>query len=185
MILADDPVHGIAGLTDEQATVEALLVRALDQARQVPGVGRLLLFHPDEAESRLAPRALGFRMWPQDGGSLGERYRNAFRQAIELGYEGGIVVELTVPTFPVERVCEAAALLDEHHGVIAGDGNGGIALLALQEPQPTLFSGPARPTYDEFCTRAAQQRVQLVKLPEHPAITAEELSEFLSSGARQ
>jgi glycosyltransferase A (GT-A) superfamily protein (DUF2064 family) len=175
MVLADDPAHGIAGLTDEQAAVEALLVRALDQARQVPGVGRLLLFHPAEAESRLAARALGFRMWPQDGSSPGERYRNAFRQAVELGYEGGIVVDVTVPTFPVERVAEAAALLEEHHGVIAGDGHGGIALLALQEPQPTLFSGPLKPTYDEFCTRATQQRVQLMKLPEHRGITTDEL----------
>ncbi|HUQ63066.1 MAG TPA: DUF2064 domain-containing protein [Acidimicrobiales bacterium] len=176
MILADDPAQGIAGLTQEQAAVEALLVRALDQARQVPGVGRLLLFHPAEAEGRLAARALGFRMWPQDGASLGERYRNAFRQAVELGYEGGILVDLTVPSFPVERIAEAAALLEEHHGAIAADGQGGIALLALQEPQPTLFSGPDKPTYDEFCTRATQQRVQLVKLPEHPAITPEDLA---------
>lgn len=185
MILADDPVHGIAGLTDEQAAAEALLVRALDRARQVPSVGRLLLFHPAEAESRLAARALGFRMWPQHGSSPGERYCNAFRQASELGYEGGVLFELSVPTMPVEQIAEAAALLEEHHGAIAGDGRGGIALLALQEPQPTLFSGSARPTYDEFCTRATQQRVQLVELPAHAALTAEELPEFLSSGARR
>jgi glycosyltransferase A (GT-A) superfamily protein (DUF2064 family) len=176
MILADDPAGGINGLTDEQAPAEALLVRALDQARQVPGVGRLLLFHPAEAESRLAARALGFRMWPQDGATPGERYRNAFRQAVELGYEGAIVLELTVPTFPLGRVSEAVALLDEHHGAISGDERGGIALLALQEPQPTLFSGPARPTFDDFCTRAVQQRVQVVKLPDHPAITPEDLA---------
>jgi glycosyltransferase A (GT-A) superfamily protein (DUF2064 family) len=176
MILAEDPAGGIDGLTDEEAVAEALLVRALDQARQVPGVGRLLLFHPAEAESRLAARALGFRMWPQDGASAGDRYRNAFRQAVELGYEGAIVVSLTVPTFPIERVSEGVALLEEHHGAISGDGQGGIAMLALQEPQPTLFSAPARPTFDEFCTRAVQQRVQLVKLPDHPAITPEDLA---------
>lgn len=176
MILADDPAHGIAGLTDEQASAEALLVRALDRARQVPSVGRLLLFHPAEAEGRLAARALGFRMWPQAGSSPGERYCNAFRQAAELGYEGGVVFELTVPTMPVDQIAEAAALLEEHHGAIASDGKGGIALLALAEPQPTLFSGPARPTYEEFCTRATQQRVKLVKLPECPAITFEDLS---------
>jgi glycosyltransferase A (GT-A) superfamily protein (DUF2064 family) len=185
MILADDPARGIEGLTDERPAAEALLVRALEQARQVPGVGRLLLFHPAEAESRLAARALGFRMWPQDGSTPGERYRNAFRQAVDLGYEGAILVELTVPTFPVERVSEAVALLEEHHGAISGDGRGGIAMLALQEPQPTLFSSPARPTYEEFCTRAVQQRVQLVKLPAHPAVTPEELQELLSSGARR
>src|SRR3954453_5596096 len=114
MILADDPADCIVGLTDEKAAVDALLVRALDQARQVPGLGRLLLFHPAEAESRLTARALGFRMWPQDGSSPGERYRNAFRPAVDLGYEGGVVVELTVPTIPVEQVIEAAALLEQH-----------------------------------------------------------------------
>lgn len=184
MILADDPAQGVAGLTDEQPHAEALLAAALDRARQVSGVGRVLLFHPAEAESRLAARALGFRMWPQEGSTPGERYRNAFRQALDLGYEGGLVMELSVPTIPVDLIAEAAALLSEHHGAIVADGHGGIALLGLQEPQPTLFQGANRPSFDELRLRANQQRVQLVELPEHRALTADALPEFLSGASR-
>jgi glycosyltransferase A (GT-A) superfamily protein (DUF2064 family) len=124
----------------------------------------VLLFHPPEAESRLASRALGFRLWPQVGATAGERYANAFRQAPELGYEGAVVIRVDTPAVPVELVTEAAALLEEHHGVIVPDADGGIALLALQEPQPTIFSGATRPGYDEILTRARQQLVRLVEL---------------------
>ena len=44
-----------------------------------------------------------------------------------------------------------------------------LAVLGLQEPQPTLFGGDGVPTYDELVTRAEQQRVRLVELaPEEP-----------------
>src|SRR5437588_1374405 len=143
IVLADDPELGVPDLTDDTSTAEALLGATLELARRVAGVGRVLLFHPVEAESRLASRALGFRLWPQTGASPGERYANAFGQAVELGYEGAIVMTVTAASLPPELISQAAGLLEEHHGAIVPDGAGRIALLALQEPQPTIFTGDA------------------------------------------
>ena len=184
IVLADDPASGVPGLTDDSAVAEALLAAVLDRARQVPRVGRVLLFHPPEAESRLVSRSLGFRLWPQVGATRGERYANAFAQALELGYDGAVVIGIDVPSMPIEVVSEATALLEEHHGAIAGDDRGEIALLALQEPQPTILSGPVRPRFDEVVTRARQQRVRLVELPARQGLTSDGLGEFVSPAAR-
>jgi glycosyltransferase A (GT-A) superfamily protein (DUF2064 family) len=185
ILLVDDTSVGVPGLTDDAETAQRLLTVALGHARQVPGVGRVLLFRPPEAESRLARQALGFRLWPQSGDSPGQRYANAFSQAVELGYEGSLVMGLGAATLPVEAISQALAVLHEHHGAVVGDGHGGIALLGLQEPQPTLFSGTAVPTYAELRTRAAQQRVRLLELPEHETLTDGTLEGFLASTARR
>jgi glycosyltransferase A (GT-A) superfamily protein (DUF2064 family) len=181
MVLADDPSLGVSGLTDDPDVALRLLSATLDEVRQVPGVGRILLVHPADAESSLTARALGFRLWPQQGASAGERYASAFRQASDLGHDGCVVVGLNVPDLGHERITEAVALLEEHPGAVIGDGNGGIALLALQEAQPTLFGGNSPPTFEELSRRAAQQLVRLVPLAEHRALTSETLGTFAAS----
>jgi glycosyltransferase A (GT-A) superfamily protein (DUF2064 family) len=181
MVLADDPSIGVPGLTDDAEVALRLLSATLDAVRQVTGVGRILLVHPPDAEARLTARALGFRLWPQRGASAGQRYAAAFQQAIDLGHDGCVVIGLNVPDLGHERITEAVGLLDEHQGAVIGDGDGGIALLALQEAQPTLFGDDALPTYDELTTRAAQQRVRLVQLPVHRALTRETLGTFAAS----
>ena len=107
-------------------------------------MGRVLLVHPPDAESSLTARALGFRLWPQLGAIARRALRTAFQQAIDLGYEGSVVIGLNVPDLGATRITEAVGMLEEHQGVVIGDGDGGIALLALQEPQPTLFARRAR-----------------------------------------
>jgi hypothetical protein len=156
-------------LVDDSTSVEGVLATTLDRARQASRVGRVLLFHPPDAESRLARQALGFRLWPQVGATPGERYANAFRQAHELGYEGAVVTVVDGLALEVSVINEAAALLEENHGAVVSDGQGGIALLALQEPQPTILSGPVPPAYDELVTRCRQQRLRLVELPALPS----------------
>ena len=183
MVLADDPASGVPGLTDDPAVALRLLSATLDTVRQVAGVGRVLLVHPPDAESSLTPRALGFRLWPQLGSSPGERYARAFQQAIDLGYDGSVVIGLNVPDLGAARITEAVGLLEEHQGVVIADGEGGIGLLALQEPQPTLFAGEPVPTYRELCTRASQQLVRLVELPPHHALTRDTLGAFAPSSA--
>lgn len=142
---------------------DARLKSALDVGRRVGGVGRVLLFHPAEAESRLTARALGYRLWPQDGETPAARYANAFRQSAELGYEGAVVVRPEAEVSP-EQLTEAAAALAEHHGAVIPGEAGEVAVLALQEPAPTLFVGESVPSYDELLTRASQQRIRLVEL---------------------
>ena len=184
IVLTDDPTAGAPGLTENPDAADALLAATLDLARRVGGVGRVLLFHPPEAESSLMAKALGFRLWPQDGATPGERYANAFRQAGDLGYEGAVVIGLDVPDIDPDRLTEAAGMLEEHQGVVAPNGQGGIALLGLQRPEPTLLTGATIPTYDELRTRAKQQLVRLVELDPHTALSAESVDDYLAKSGR-
>ena len=93
------------------------------------------------------------------------------------------MIGLAVPTLPADRIAEAAALLEEWHGAIVADGRGGVALLALQEPQPTILAGEGLPTSDDIRTRATQQRVRLFDLPDHSSLAAETLPAYLASAA--
>lgn len=176
IVLADDLDSGVAGITADPEMARRLLARTLGLARQVGGVGRVLLFHPADAEAELTPRSLGFRLWPADGATPGQRFANAFRQAGDLGYEGALVLGLATPTFPPDRLTKAAGLLEEHQGVVAGDGKGGIAVLGLQHAEPTLLPATATiPDLETLRTRARQQRVRLLDLDPHPALTPGDL----------
>lgn len=171
-------------LAADPAQADALLGATLSLARKVGGIGRVLLFHPAEAETRLVSRALGFRLWPADGATPGERYANAFRQAGELGYEGALVIGLDVPDMDPDRLSCAAELLGRHQGVIAEDGRGGIALLGLQRHEPHLLpGGEDLPTAETIRTRARQQRVRLHDLDPHDALTPDRVGAFLASQA--
>ena len=184
IVLADDPAAGAPGLTDDPAAADALLAATLELARRAGGVGRVLLFHPPEAETTLVAKALGFRLWPQDGATPGERYANAFRQAGELGYEGAVVIGLDVPDIDPDRLTDAAAMLEEHQGVVAPNGQGGIAFLGLQHPEPTLLAGPTVPTFDELRTRAKQQLVRIVEVDGHDALSAASVGDYLANSER-
>ncbi len=153
IVLAEDPGAGVPGVTGDPQVADVLLARTLELARAVGGVGRVLLFSPPEAEATLTSRSLGFRLWPADGASQGARYANAFRQAGELGYEGGLVIGLDVPTIEPSRLTEAAAMLEDHQGVLVPGEDGRVAALGLQGAEKTLF--PATPevaTVDELRT---------------------------------
>lgn len=141
------------------------LAASLETARRVPGVARVLLFHPLEIEADLARRSLGFRLWPQEGDTAGARFANAFRQAAELGYDGAVVAGADLREVDPTTVATAAALLEEHAGVVLRDRDGGVALLGLQQPEETLLPGTdGVPAYDELLHRARQLRVRLVEL---------------------
>jgi glycosyltransferase A (GT-A) superfamily protein (DUF2064 family) len=140
------------------------LAAGLDTARQAGGVARVLLFHPADIETDLARRSLGFRLWPQDGATPGERFANAFRQAGELGYDGAVVVRPPAFAADPSTLTSAAAMLSEHMGAVLPGDDGGVAMLALQQPEPALLAGDDVPSYDDVVRRAAQLRVRLVEL---------------------
>lgn len=186
IVLSEHLDDGVPGVSLDPEVADRLLSATLDLARRVGGVGRVLLFSPAEDEPRLTRRALGFRLWPADGDTPGARFANAFRQASELGYEGALVLRLRVPDFPAERLTAAAAMLEEHQGVVAADGDGGVAVLGLQRHEPTLFpDDPEVPDLETLRMRARQQLVRIVDLDPHPALTEATVQGFLDArGAR-
>ncbi len=162
LLLLADGTGGDVGEPDD------LVGAALELARATGGVGRVLLFHPHEAEAALTARALGFRLWPADGETEGARWANAFRQAGELGYEGAVVLRLAAAGLPPERLTEVVELLATNAAVVLPDRGGGIAVLAVQRHEPTLLPPSASvPDLETLRTRARQLRISLVELEAH------------------
>lgn len=165
LLLAGDPGSGVPGLTTDPVEADELLSAALELARAAGGVGRVLLFHPHEAEPALTARALGFRLWPADGETEGARWANAFRQAGELGYEGAVVIGLGAAGLAPQRLTEVVELLAGSAGVVIPDDRGGVAVLGLQRHEPTLLPPAAEvPDLETLRTRARQLRIALVEL---------------------
>lgn len=171
LLLAGDLDAGVPGLTVDPAEADELLSAALGLARSTSGVGRVLLFHPHEAEATLTARALGFRLWPAEGTTDGARWANAFRQAGELGYEGAVVIGLAAAGLAPERLAEVIDLLAGSPGVVIPDGRGGIAVLGLQRHEPALLPPTANVLdLETLRTRARQLRIPLVELDAHLAL---------------
>jgi glycosyltransferase A (GT-A) superfamily protein (DUF2064 family) len=151
-------------LVDAGTNADELAV-ALDTARRTGGVARVLLFHPADIEADLARRTLGFRLWPQEGATPGERFANAFRQAVELGYDGAVVLHGRAGhRLEPSVITSAAAALGELMGAVVPGEDGAVALLALQQPEPALLAGDDVPSYDDVVRRAGQLRVRLAEL---------------------
>ncbi len=181
LLLAGDPEGGVDGLTDDPAQADALLDATLALARATGGVGRVLLFHPLEAEPALTARALGFRLWPADGGTAGARWASAFRQAGELGYDGAITIGLTAAVLEAGQLDEVVELLATKPAVVVPDDRGGITALALQRHEPALTPATAEPPDVETLQRRARQlRIPLLELEPHRALTADGLAGYLA-----
>jgi glycosyltransferase A (GT-A) superfamily protein (DUF2064 family) len=184
LLLAGDLDRGVPGLTDDAAEADALLGAALDLARATGGVGRVLLFHPWEAEAPLTARALGFRLWPAEGDTEGARWANAFRQASDLGYEGAVVLRLDAAHLPAARLNELVERLATSAAVVIPDDAGGIVAVGLQRPEPGLVPpGSEVPTVEVLATRARQLRVPLCELAAHPRLAADGVAAYLASRA--
>lgn len=167
VLLAD----GTAGHAEDAGTAgerDDVVGAALELARATGGAGRVLLFHPLEAEATLTARALGFRLWPAEGETEGARWANAFRQAGELGYEGAVVLRLSAAGLPPDRLTEVVELLGANAAVALPDCRGGIAVLGLQRHEPTLLPpSPEVPDLETLRTRARQLRISLLELEAH------------------
>ena len=164
LLLAD----GADGAADGSPGAADVLGAALELARATGGAGRVLLFHPHEAEAALTARALGFRLWPADGDTEAARWANAFRQAGELGYDGAVVLRPAAAGLPPERLTEVVELLAANPAVVLPDSHGGIAVLGLQRHEPTMLPPSAEvPDLATLRTRARQLRISLLELEAH------------------
>ncbi len=78
---------------------------------------------------------------PQAPGDLGDRLRNAFREAFRAGHERVVVIGSDLPAMHAELLRHAFRMLDEHTAVLGPARDGGYYLLGLREPCPQLFTG--------------------------------------------
>ncbi len=101
-------------------------------------------FYPKDALSALK-EWLGdqYRYIPQKGKNLGERMRNSFMEAFDMGFKRVVLIGSDIPDLPVEFVKEAFASLGNEDGVIGPACDGGYYLIGFKEStfSPQVFEG--------------------------------------------
>jgi hypothetical protein len=107
------------------------------------GYERLFCFTPGEAAEEIARWFPGEALWPQGEGDLGARMRAAFGEGFARGARRVGVIGTDVPWVTRDTVCAAFRALETHDVSLGPARDGGYYLLALREPQPTLFEGIA------------------------------------------
>jgi rSAM/selenodomain-associated transferase 1 len=124
----------------------SFLLDILEEMARVPEVRLAVAFSPLGAQvffRRLTPP--GTDLFPQEGADLGERMARAFARGFAAGFGPVMLRGSDVPDLPAAVVSEAReALAAGQAQVVLGPcPDGGYYLVALAEPQPLLFQGPA------------------------------------------
>ena len=89
---------------------------------------------------------------PQKGKDLGERMRNGFIEAFELGFKRVVLIGSDIPDLPLELIEEAFTSLREKDAVIGPAFDGGYYLIGFRGRtfSPKVFDGMAWGTESVF-----------------------------------
>jgi rSAM/selenodomain-associated transferase 1 len=113
----------------------------------------------------------------QQGDSLGDRMRHAFREAFGEGATNVVILGTDIPEITASIVDEAFAALQRHDVVLGPSTDGGYYLLGMRAPGCDLFEGVPWSTSEVLAItlrRLEQQRVSFALLPELSDIDTEE-----------
>jgi rSAM/selenodomain-associated transferase 1 len=101
-------------------------------------------FYPADALQSLK-RWLGedYLYMPQQGEDLGERMRNSFVEAFDMGFKRVVLIGSDIPDLPLEFIEEAFASLEEKDVVIGPTFDGGYYLIGFRDKTflPQVFKG--------------------------------------------
>jgi rSAM/selenodomain-associated transferase 1 len=129
-------------LTGEAAaTLYACFLRdTLDVMRQVPDVGRGIVYLPEAAGDYFSALAPDMQLSVQQGENLGERLDHLLTAALEAGASQAVVMDSDSPTLPADYLVQAFAALAGPSDVVLGPcEDGGYYLIGLKRPQPRLL----------------------------------------------
>jgi rSAM/selenodomain-associated transferase 1 len=132
----------------------ALLLDTLDAAS---GADADLFLACEPADSIAEMRGLageGARLFPQQGDTLGDRMRNAFRHLFAAGYSTVVMIGSDLPSLPTSHVAQAFQYLRERpDAVVIGPAtDGGYYLIGLRRLCPALFTPVALSAADVLTT---------------------------------
>jgi rSAM/selenodomain-associated transferase 1 len=107
-----------------------------------PGHDTIVFFTPEDAgekfNSWLGRKA---RLVPQEGDDLGARQLNAFRSALDEGYEKVVIIGSDCPCITRADIASAFAGLDTADLVLGPSEDGGYYLIGARQAHPALFEG--------------------------------------------
>ena len=132
----------------------SLLLDTLDAARGVAGADLFVAFEP--ADSIAEMRRLvgdGVRLFPQQGGILGDRMRNAFERLFAAGYTAVVMIGSDLPSLPTSHIAQAFQCVRDRDALVIGPAtDGGYYLIGLHRLWPALFTSIAWSTADVLAT---------------------------------
>lgn len=102
--------------------------------------GDLFVFYSDEGPVEMLdglPKKA--RLYPQEGGDLGERMYNAIHKVLALGYEKCLLLGSNLPFLRGGDVEKARQILEENDLVLCPSPDGGYWLVGMHTPIPTVF----------------------------------------------
>src|SRR5215210_7806632 len=112
----------------------------LDVMRQVPDVGRGIVYLPEAALDYFSALAPDMQLSLQQGVTLGERLDHLLTAALEAGASQAVVMDSDSPTLPADYLVQAFKALDGPSDVVLGPcEDGGYYLIGLKRPQPRLL----------------------------------------------
>ncbi len=103
-----------------------------------------LYFEPRDAKDDVS-RWLGNRydLFPQRGGDLGEKMREAFEETFQQGYHRALLIGSDVPDLPADIFKEGFDALSVHDAVLGPSMDGGYYLIGFRDDtfRPEIFEG--------------------------------------------
>ena len=123
-----------------------------------------------------------YRYIPQNGKDLGERMRNGFTEAFEMGFKKVVLIGSDIPDLALEFIEEAFITLNKSDAVIGPAFDGGYYLIGFKDKtfSPQVFEGIAWGTqnvFDETVKKLKRFRRAVHTLPYQRDIdTAEDLN---------
>lgn len=141
-----------------------------------------ICFFPKNAEKPIK-NWLGreYRYMPQKGKDLGQRMRNGFIEAFEMGFKRVALIGSDIPDLPLEFIEEAFITLNKNDVVIGPAFDGGYYLIGFKEKTffPQVFEGIVwgrQTVFDETMKKLKRSRRAVYTLPTQRDIdTAEDL----------
>jgi rSAM/selenodomain-associated transferase 1 len=112
----------------------------LELMRQVPDVGRGIVYLPEAAGDYFSALAPDMQLSLQQGDDLGARLDHLLTAALESGASQTVVMDSDSPTLPPDYLVQAFAALAGPSDVVLGPcEDGGYYLIGLKRPQPRLL----------------------------------------------
>jgi rSAM/selenodomain-associated transferase 1 len=141
---------------------------ALDTARKVEGVARLIAYAPTAQRGYFHELAPDFRLIPQEGGDLGVRLDNALACCLRFGFDLVIIVGSDCPTLPPAHIARAFTMLEKADVVLGPCDDGGYYLIGLKRRHPRILRGVRMSTPEVLrhtVTRAEAEGLQVALAP--------------------
>jgi uncharacterized protein len=175
ILFARDPVLGkvktrLSSFLEEGVILKlytCFLQDSLDNIRQVENVDRFIGIAPSN-ESGFFTRRLGsdFRMFVQEGKSLGDKMRRAIQDRFAEGYGRVIIIGSDSPSLPTSYICRAVG--SDKDMVLGPSTDGGYYLIGMRGKIVEVFKGVTWGTetvLQETCEHLVQNGVSLELLP--------------------